>query len=60
MYIIDCELYSDNFGGTKLKRNYIWVYANKKSLTTTALLISGVKEFHLKDLVLASLLSAAE
>jgi hypothetical protein len=24
------ELYTNNFGGTKLKRNYIWGYANKK------------------------------
>jgi hypothetical protein len=24
------ELYTNNFGGTKLKRNYIWGYANIK------------------------------
>jgi hypothetical protein len=31
MYIIDgLELYANNFGGTKLKRNYIWGYENKK------------------------------
>jgi hypothetical protein len=32
MSIIDCvqlELYTNKFGGTKLKRNYIWRYANK-------------------------------
>jgi hypothetical protein len=32
MYIIGCvqlELYINNFGGTKLKRNYIWGYATK-------------------------------
>jgi hypothetical protein len=33
MYIVDCvyiKLYTNNFGGTKLKRNYIWGYANEK------------------------------
>jgi hypothetical protein len=31
--IIDCvllELYTNSFGGTELKTNYIWGYANKK------------------------------
>jgi hypothetical protein len=33
MYIrgyVQLELYTNNFGGTKLKTNYIWGYANKK------------------------------
>jgi hypothetical protein len=33
MYIIYCayfELYTNSFGGTKFKKNYIWGYANKK------------------------------
>jgi hypothetical protein len=33
MQVIDSaqlELYTNNFGGTKLKRNYIWGYANKR------------------------------
>jgi hypothetical protein len=36
---MDCkiELYTNNFGGTKLSRNYIWGYANKKMLNTTGL-----------------------
>jgi hypothetical protein len=29
--------YTNNFGGTKLKRNYIWGYVNKKRLNTTGL-----------------------
>jgi hypothetical protein len=39
MQIIDCaqlELYTNYFGGTKLKRNYIWV-TRVKGLNTTAL-----------------------
>jgi hypothetical protein len=33
MQIIDyaqLELYTNTFGGTQLKRDYIWGYANKK------------------------------
>jgi hypothetical protein len=33
MEIADCaylELHTNNFEGTKLKRNYIWEYATKK------------------------------
>jgi hypothetical protein len=29
------EQKTNNFGGTKLKRNYIWGYVNKNSLNTT-------------------------
>jgi hypothetical protein len=34
---IKIELYINNFGGTTLKRNYIWECANKKYLNTTVL-----------------------
>jgi hypothetical protein len=40
MQITDCmqlELHINNFGGTKLKRNYIWVYANQKRLNAARL-----------------------
>lgn len=31
------EFYTNNFEGTKLKRNYIWGHANKKRVETTEL-----------------------
>jgi hypothetical protein len=30
-------LYTNNTGGTKLKKNYIWGYVNKKKLNTTVI-----------------------
>jgi hypothetical protein len=41
------ELCTNNFGGTKLKRNYMWGYANKKRLNTTGL--SGLIKKLFKD-----------
>jgi hypothetical protein len=44
MQIMDCvevELHTNNYGGTKLKRNYIWRYAIEKG--SMALLLSGSK-----------------
>jgi hypothetical protein len=29
IYCLKLELYTNNFGGIKLKANYIWGYANK-------------------------------
>jgi hypothetical protein len=42
MYIIDyvqLKIYINNFGGTKLKRNYISGYANKKGWIPLAYII---------------------
>jgi hypothetical protein len=30
MDCVQVKLYKNNFGGTELKRNYIWGYKNKK------------------------------
>jgi hypothetical protein len=30
LYTVELVLCTNNFGGTKLKKNYIWEYANKK------------------------------
>jgi hypothetical protein len=36
-YYVQLQLYTYNFGGINLKRNYIWGYANKKRLNTNDL-----------------------